>query len=107
MKWLSLSGSFGHVRGVDIRFHFSMLFSIPIAYWLFRPTDVREITAALLWLTGFVLCIFLHEAGHALVAQLVGVEVIKKLVCCSCHTLPLFSYDILTRFNSSGDLLRK
>ncbi len=79
MKWLSWSGLFGRVRGVDIRFHFSMLFSIPIAYVLFRPTNVREITAALLWLIGFVLCIFLHEVGHALTAQLVGVEV-KSIV---------------------------
>jgi tetratricopeptide (TPR) repeat protein len=79
MKWLSLSGSFGRVRGVDIRFHFSMLFSIPIAYYLFHPADVRETVVALLWLIGFVLCIFLHELGHALIAQLVGVEV-KSIV---------------------------
>jgi Zn-dependent protease/Tfp pilus assembly protein PilF len=79
MKWLSVSGSFGRVRGVDIRFHFSMLFTIPIAYYLFRPTDVREIAVALFWLIGFVLCILLHEVGHALVAQLVGVEV-KSIV---------------------------
>jgi tetratricopeptide (TPR) repeat protein len=79
MKWLSLSGSFGRIRGVDIRFHFSMLFSIPIAYFLFHPTTVREIAAALFGLIGFVLCIFLHEVGHALAAQLVGVEV-KSIV---------------------------
>jgi tetratricopeptide (TPR) repeat protein len=68
-----------HIRGVDIRFHFSMLFSIPIAYWLFRPTNVREITSAFLWLIGFVFCILLHEVGHAFTAQLVGVEV-KSIV---------------------------
>ena len=79
MKWLSLSGSFGRIRGVEIRFHFSMLFSVPIAYYLFHPTDARETIAALLWLIGFVLCIFLHELGHALTAQLVGVEV-KSIV---------------------------
>jgi len=79
MKWLSLSGSFGRIRGVEIRFHFSMLFSIPIAYYLFHPTNVRETISALLWLIGFVLCIFLHELGHAFTAQLVGVEV-KSIV---------------------------
>lgn len=79
MKWLSLSGSFGRIRGVDIRFHFSMLFSVPITYLLFHPTNMREAVAALLWLVGFVLCIFLHEAGHAFTAQLVGVEV-KSIV---------------------------
>jgi tetratricopeptide (TPR) repeat protein/Zn-dependent protease len=79
MKWLSWSWSIGHIRGVDIRFHFSMLFSIPIAYYLFHPTNWREMTAALLWVTGFLLFIFLHEFGHMLAAQLVGVEV-KSIV---------------------------
>ena len=79
MKLLSSSLRLARIRGVDIRFHFSMLFSVPIAYLLFRPTDVRELVVALLWVIGFVLCIFLHELGHALVAQLVGVEV-KSIV---------------------------
>jgi tetratricopeptide (TPR) repeat protein len=79
MKFLSSSLLLARIRGVDIRFHFSMLFSIPIAYFIFRPTNVREITSALLWLIGFVLCIFLHEVGHALAAQIVGVEV-KSIV---------------------------
>jgi tetratricopeptide (TPR) repeat protein len=79
MKWLSWSWSFGRIRGVDIRFHFSMLFSIPIAYYLFHPNNSREVIAALLWVTGFLLCIFLHEFGHMLAAQLVGVEV-KSIV---------------------------
>ena len=43
MNLLSSSLRLARIRGVDIRFHFSMLFSIPIAYWLFRPTNVREI----------------------------------------------------------------
>ncbi|MBI5964481.1 MAG: tetratricopeptide repeat protein [Chloroflexi bacterium] len=79
MKWLSWSWSFGRIRGVDIRFHFSMLFSIPIAYYLFHPKNTRETIAALLWVTGFLLCILLHELGHMLAAQLVGVEV-KNIV---------------------------
>jgi len=79
MKLLSSSLRLARIRGVEIHFHFSMLFSIPIAYFLFRPTNVREIMSALLWLIGFVLCIFLHELGHAFTAQLVGVEV-KSIV---------------------------
>ncbi|MBI5943390.1 MAG: M50 family metallopeptidase [Chloroflexi bacterium] len=79
MKWLSWSWSFGRIRGVDIRFHFSMLFSIPIAYYLFQPVNLREILVAVLWVTGFLACIFLHEFGHMLAAQLVGVEV-KSIV---------------------------
>lgn len=79
MKFLSWTWSFGRLRGVDFRFHFSILFSIPIAYYLFHPVDLRETTVAVLWLIGFVLCIFLHELGHAFAAQLIGTEV-KSIV---------------------------
>jgi tetratricopeptide (TPR) repeat protein len=79
MKLLSSSLRLARIRGVDLRFHFSLLFSLPIAYYLFRPTNLRETVGALLWLIGFVLCIFLHEVGHALTARLVGVEV-KSIV---------------------------
>jgi tetratricopeptide (TPR) repeat protein len=79
MNLISSSFRLARIRGVEIRFHFSMLFSVPIAYFLFRPTNIREITSAIFWLIGFVLCIFLHEVGHALAAQLAGVEV-KSIV---------------------------
>lgn len=79
MKWLTWTWSFGRLRGVDIRFHFSILFSLPITYYLFHPANSREATVAVLWLTGFVLCIFLHELGHALAAQITGLEV-KSIV---------------------------
>ena len=79
MNLLSSSLRLARFRGVDIRFHSSMLFCVPIAYWLFRPTNARETTSALLWLIGFVLCILLHEVGHAFIAQIVGVEV-KSIV---------------------------
>ena len=79
MKWLSWSWSFGRLRGVDIRFHFSMLFSLPIAYYLFHPANGRDVAVAFIWVVGFILCIFLHELGHTLAAQLVGVEV-KSIV---------------------------
>jgi tetratricopeptide (TPR) repeat protein/Zn-dependent protease len=90
MKFLTSSLLLARIRGVDIRFHFSMLFSIPIAYFLFRPADMRETLAALLWLIGFVLCIFLHEVGHAAAAQLVGVEV-KSIVIWILGGLTTFS----------------
>lgn len=75
LKILGWSWSLGRLRGVDIRFHFSMLFSVPIAYYLFKPVDVRSTMEALLWVGGLLLFIFLHELGHTFAAQLVGVEV--------------------------------
>jgi tetratricopeptide (TPR) repeat protein len=80
MKWLSASLLLARVRGMDIRLHFSMLFSIPIAYYLFRPVELREFVIAFSWLLGFILCIFLHELGHALTAMLVGIEVKSVVV---------------------------
>lgn len=79
MKWLSSSWLLGSIRGVEIRFHVSMLFSLPITYYIFRPTDLRSAVMAFSWLFGFVLCIFLHELGHAFAAKAVGVEV-KNIV---------------------------
>ncbi|HMV29182.1 MAG TPA: site-2 protease family protein, partial [Anaerolineales bacterium] len=79
MRFFGLSWSLGRLRGVDIRFHFSMLFSIPIAYYLFDPIDLRGVVEALLWLVGFTIFILLHEVGHAFAAQMVGVEV-KSIV---------------------------
>ncbi|MDD2923086.1 MAG: M50 family metallopeptidase [Anaerolineales bacterium] len=75
MKWLSSSFLLARIRGMEIRFHFSTLFSIPIAYYLFRPTDLRQAVMAFSWLLGFLLCILLHELGHAFAAQLFGVKV--------------------------------
>ncbi len=75
MKWLSSSLLLANVRGLEVRFHFSMLFTLPITYYIFRPVDFRGVVVASSWLLGFVLCIFLHELGHALAAKLVGVEV--------------------------------
>lgn len=79
MRFFGWSWSFGRWRGVDIRFHFSMVLSVPIAYWLFKPVDVRGAVESLLWVGGLALFIFLHEVGHAFAAQVVGVEV-KSIV---------------------------
>ncbi|CAG1006211.1 Putative zinc metalloprotease Rip3 [Anaerolineales bacterium] len=79
MKLLSSSLRLARIRGVEIRFHFSVLFSIPIAFFLFNPNSGREVIASILWLIGLILSIFLHEVGHALAAQLMGVEV-KSIV---------------------------
>jgi tetratricopeptide (TPR) repeat protein len=79
VKFLSSSLLLARIGGMEIRFHFSMLFSIPIAYYLFKPVEVQEYVMAFSWLFGFTLCILLHELGHALVAQLFGVEV-KSIV---------------------------
>jgi Zn-dependent protease/Tfp pilus assembly protein PilF len=79
VKLLSSSLLLARIRGMEIRLHFSVLFSIPIAYYLFHPTDLNGVALASLWLAGFVLCVLLHELGHALAAKLVGVEV-KSIV---------------------------
>ncbi len=75
MKLLSSSLLLARVYGMEIRLHFSMIFSVVITFMIFRPFDLRGIALALSWLVGFVLCILLHELGHALAAKLVGVEV--------------------------------
>ena len=71
MKLLSSSLRLARIRGVEIRFHFSMLLSIPIAYLLFRPNNFREAAGASLWLLGLISSVLLHELGHAFAAQLV------------------------------------
>ncbi|HNA88537.1 MAG TPA: M50 family metallopeptidase [Anaerolineales bacterium] len=80
MRILGWSLSVGRLRGVNIRFHFSLVFCIPIAFLLFRPNDLRSTVEALLWVGGFLLFIFLHEMGHAVAAQMVGVNVKSVVV---------------------------
>ncbi len=63
------------IGGVEIQFHFSMLFSLFITYFIFRPVELSGAILAAVWLMGFIFCILLHELGHALAARLVGVEV--------------------------------
>lgn len=75
MKLLGFSWLLGRWRGMDIRFHISMLLSLPVAYWLFKPQDIFGMVEAVLWMLGLTTFVFLHEVGHALAAQLVGVKV--------------------------------
>jgi len=91
MKILGWSWSLGRLRGVDIRFHFSMLFSLPIAVYLFKPVDVRGLAEAALWVGGFLAFILLHELGHTFAAQSVGVEV-KSVVVWLLGGFTNFSY---------------
>lgn len=65
---------------MDIRVHYSMLFSLPIAWFLFKPADARSAVESVLWVAGLTLFIFLHEMGHAFAAQMVGVEVKSVVV---------------------------
>jgi tetratricopeptide (TPR) repeat protein len=74
LKWLKLSWKIGQVRGLEIRVHFSVLLSIPITYYIFRPVDIRHGLLVLLLLIGFMLSIFAHELAHAFAAKAVGVE---------------------------------
>lgn len=75
MKWLKLSWKIGHIWGIEIHLHVSILLSVLVTYYIFRPTDLRHAVLALLSLIGFILSIFMHEVGHALAARLVKVEV--------------------------------
>lgn len=75
MKWLKKSWLVGRVAGVEVRIHISMVFIIVFAYYLFRPKDLRSALEAILWLAGLLVCVFLHELGHTLVAQRFGIEV--------------------------------
>jgi tetratricopeptide (TPR) repeat protein len=75
MKLLTYSWKLGTLRGVEIRLHFSLLFSLIITYSLFHPTNFRGGLLAFCWLIGFVLSVFLHEVGHAWAARRVNVEV--------------------------------
>jgi tetratricopeptide (TPR) repeat protein len=56
-----------------------MLFSLIIAYFIFRPNNLQGVLIASLWLAGIIISVLLHEMGHTLAAQLLGVEV-KSIV---------------------------
>lgn len=79
MKFLSTSWQVGRIRGVEIRFHISMVFSILLAYFIFHPANLRTAVLAISWWIGLTFSIFLHELGHAFAARLVDVEV-KSIV---------------------------
>jgi tetratricopeptide (TPR) repeat protein len=79
LKWISLSWKIGRIRGVEIRLHFSILFSLLAAGFIFRPTNMQRAGLALLWLIIFLFSFFVHEAGHALAAKLVHADV-KSIV---------------------------
>ena len=75
MEWLKKSWLVGHIAGVEIRLHSSMLLIALVAYYLFHPTDLAGTVEAILWLVGILVCVFLHEIGHTLVARIVGISV--------------------------------
>jgi len=75
MAWITKSWLVGRFRGTEIRFHFSMLFSLVFAYFIFRPVGLQEVLIAFFWLAGIFACVLLHEIGHTLTAQLLGAEV--------------------------------
>jgi len=73
MKLLTYSWKIGNLRGTEIRVHFSLLFSLVVAYYVFSPITLLRGLLVILWLMGFILSIFLHELAHALAARRVGV----------------------------------
>ena len=79
MKWLTFSWKIAYIWGLEIRLHFSIVFSVIAIYYIFRPTDLQRGLFVFLWLAGFLLSIFLHELAHALAARLVRTDV-KSIV---------------------------
>src|SRR5258706_3720705 len=79
MKWLTWTWRMGRIQGIEIRFHYSVLFILIIAYSFFRPANLAWSFLAFLSITGFFLSILLHELSHAFAARLLGIEV-KNIV---------------------------
>lgn len=79
MSLLKKSWTIGHFYGAAIRLHISMLLVFPFAYYLFRPHDIYDWQLALLVMTGLFACVLLHEVGHAVVTQKLGIKV-KQIV---------------------------
>jgi tetratricopeptide (TPR) repeat protein len=79
MEWFKKSWLVGRIAGVEIRLHISMLLIILVAYYLFRPSDMAGIFESILWLAGILVCVFLHEVGHTLMARGLGISV-KSIV---------------------------
>src|SRR5689334_18938768 len=73
MRW---SVPIGRISGISMRLHVTFLALVAfIGYTTYRELNL---TMAL-WTVGFVcavfVCILLHELGHSLIAQQLGVEV--------------------------------
>ncbi len=62
-------------RDVEIRLHISMLLLLPLVYLLFRPDNFSGWLLALFVTIGLFACVLLHEMGHALMAQRLGIRV--------------------------------
>lgn len=75
MKWLKSSWKVGHIKGVDIQLHISMLLIAPVVFALFRPGNLQAWLRALLMMAGLLVSVLLHEIGHTLVAQHFEIEV--------------------------------
>ena len=79
MKWLRGSWAIGKILGTELYLHYSMVLIIPLAWYIFKPENFREIISALLWMVALFICIVFHELGHAGVARVYNAEV-KRIV---------------------------
>jgi tetratricopeptide (TPR) repeat protein len=75
MEFLKKSWLLGRVGGVEIRLHSSMILIVLVAYYLYRPTTPAGVIEAVFGLVVILLCVFLHEIGHTLVARGLGIPV--------------------------------
>jgi Zn-dependent protease/Tfp pilus assembly protein PilF len=79
MSFFKKSWTISHFYGAGIRLHISMLLVLPLGYYLFRPNNIYDWLLALLSITGLFVCVLLHELGHAVVIQKLGIKV-KQIV---------------------------
>ncbi len=73
MRW---SFKIGRIFGITLRLHVTFLLLLAfIGYYGFEQWGFRGAMWSLIWFSSMFVCILLHELGHSLVAQQLGVEV--------------------------------
>lgn len=65
----------GHLKGTEIRLHWTLLLLFPYVYLAFQPRDWLEGARALLFIGLIFLCVLMHELGHLVMARLYGQRV--------------------------------
>lgn len=73
MRW---SLKIGRIFGITIRLHVTFLLLLAAITWIgFENWGLRGGVWSLIWVCSMFTCIVLHELGHSVVAQQLGVEV--------------------------------
>ncbi|MGC1378257.1 MAG: site-2 protease family protein [Anaerolineales bacterium] len=80
MKLFNKTWQIGRFNGVEIRLHISMLLIAPFIFYLFHPKDLWGWLSASSVMIGLLVCVLLHEIGHTLAAQVLGIAVTKIVI---------------------------